>query len=321
MDFSIIIPAKNEESNIGRCLQSISESDCRDLEIEVLVIDNGSGDRTVEIATGLGAVVYVRPNATISSLRNFGASKSTGSILVFIDADCSVTRDWLQQARHYLSAEGIACFGSPPGIPNPASWVQKAWFSVRGRPHALGDVEWLESMNMFVPNDVFTEVGGFNESLVTCEDYDFSLRLRKLGRLVSDYRIGVVHHGEAATLRQFFKKERWRGKGNIQGAINHGFYWRELPSLVSPFVYALFLLITATLLLLSTTGGNSLFPQMFALLVVAWQCPILFVAFRKARGEGAILSMQILLLLNFFLCARALSQIDFFRNNCPSRKG
>lgn len=309
MDFSVIIPAKNEESNITRCLESIFNADAEGLKFEVLVIDNGSSDGTTVIARGLGAFVYVLPDATISGLRNFGAAKARGKVLAFIDADCSVAKDWFLRARQYLGAEGVACFGAPPGVPENATWVQKAWFKVREKGFSVGDTEWLESMNMFVPRDVFRNLKGFDESLVTCEDYDLSLRLKKAGRIISDSRIMAVHHGEAANLRHFLKKERWRGRGNLRGLLNHGFHWREIPSLVLPLFYGLFFMLAIGLLFWLLAGGASRAAMALAALVIIWQLPILFLAFWKCRGEGGSLTLQLALLLNLFFCARGLGQI------------
>ena len=71
MLFSIIIPAKNEEHNIGKCLDSILAVDFQLERFEVIVVDNGSTDRTVQVSKTKGATVYFEPELTISGLRNF----------------------------------------------------------------------------------------------------------------------------------------------------------------------------------------------------------------------------------------------------------
>ncbi len=145
MDFSIIIPAKNEEKNIQNCLQSIAAIDYPADKFEVLLIDNGSTDKTVAVAESWGAKVFLKPELTISGLRNFGAQQSKGKILAFLDADCTVDKNWLNAASVYLEDTAVVSFGSPAVIPLNATWVQKAWFNIRKKNKLL---KMLIGMNL-----------------------------------------------------------------------------------------------------------------------------------------------------------------------------
>src|SRR5260221_11101716 len=82
---SIIIPAWNEEKNISRLLESINNQSYKG--VETIVVDDGSTDKTAEIAKKLGARVFKRKRNERSIERNFGASKAVGVYLVFLDAD------------------------------------------------------------------------------------------------------------------------------------------------------------------------------------------------------------------------------------------
>jgi GT2 family glycosyltransferase len=307
MEFSIIIPAKNEEKNIGKCLDSIYGMDFPVEGFEVLVVDNGSSDRTVEIAKSRGATVFEKPGFTISGLRNFGGSQARGQILAFLDADCTVSADWLTEASRYSANHEISCFGGPPGVPQDATWVQKAWFKIREKKDMVEEVQWLESMNMFVPRPIFASVGGFNEDLVTCEDYDLSLRLQPLGKIIADRRIVAVHHGEAADLRHFFRKEYWRATSNFQGIKSHGFRWSEIPSLVIPLIYCLLALFAVGYLLIGLTSTGSAYGP-FAALLIVWQAPLALLALWKSRNSGSPrMASQLFVLLNIYFFARGLA--------------
>jgi GT2 family glycosyltransferase len=85
------------------------------------------------------------------------------------------------------------------------------------------------------------DINGFNESLVTCEDVDFCYRMRRFGKIVSDNKLKVTHYGEARTIKEFIKKENWRGVGNLKGILSHGFSFKELPSLIVPIYFGFFL--------------------------------------------------------------------------------
>jgi len=308
MDFSIIIPARNEEMNIGNCLDSINAMNFDADRFEVLLIDNGSTDGTVEVVRNKGARVFVKPDATISALRNFGASQAEGEVLAFIDADCTVASDWLSEASRYLGNQEVSCFGGPPGIPADATWVQKAWFKVREKKEQVEEVEWLESMNMFIPRQIFFSSEGFNEKLVTCEDYDLSLRLRRFGRIVADRRIVAVHHGEASNLRRFFSKELWRATSNLQGIKSHGFSWKEVPSLVIPSAYCLLALLVLGYLLVEALANGEAPVLGLAVLLAIWQVPLVFLAVWKLRDSwNAQLASQLYVLFNVYFLARGLA--------------
>src|SRR5258706_5277953 len=88
---SIIIPAWNEERNIERLLESIKKQSYK--KIETIVIDDGSTDKTTEIAKKLGAIVFKRERHERSVERNFGATKAKGKYLFFLDGDMELTTD------------------------------------------------------------------------------------------------------------------------------------------------------------------------------------------------------------------------------------
>jgi len=316
MQFSIIIPAKNEQANIGRCLDSILQMDWDNGQYEVIVVDNGSTDRTVAIARGKGAQVYQKPECNISGLRNFGASRASGEILAYIDADCTVARDWLRQASAYMFRAEVACFGSPPGVPEGATWVQTAWFLVRRKREPVGETQWLESMNMFVRRDAFRSCGGFDETLFTCEDYDLSLRLKTSGLVVNDSRIVATHHGEAATVRHFFQKELWRGKSNFAGLLQHGLVLSEIPSLAAPALHCLLLLGIAAALALSLKRWSiCLLASM-----VLWQCLLVMKSIQKQwPAPTPARALQLLWLFNVYLVARGVAGLPNWHARIGSR--
>ena len=298
---SIIIPAKNEEINIKRCLESVFGIDYPHQRYEVIVVDNGSTDSTVSIAVSAGATVFRKPGLKISALRNFGVHMAHGNILAFLDADCTVSKDWLRNAEKYFFSEKIVCFGSSPCIPAQPTWVQETWFKVRQKRMIVTETSWLESMNMFVRRMPFEKIGGFDETLTTCEDVDLSYRLAKYGKIVSDQRIVAIHHGEARDLLTFFKKERWRGKSNYRGMIQHGLRMDELPSLVLPIYFLFFLLLFFIFLAASKFSFA-------AATGISWQLPILGITYRQIHTQLNFGSFfRLLALYNVYYLARSLA--------------
>lgn len=308
MDFSIIIPAKNEEKNIVRCLDSLEGIDYPKEKFEVTLVDNGSIDATVLVAKARGVQVFIQPELTISGLRNYGARQSQGKVFVFLDADCTVTASWLIEAKRYLNDQSVACFGSPPIVPPDATWVQESWFQIRKKKSHIEETDWLESMNMFVPASIFWAVGSFDETLVTCEDYEFSQRLGRQGKIIADERIVAVHHGEAADLLQFFQKERWRATSNRERLFAGSFTLQELPSLLLPPFYCLLFLSLVIIFVLNGVLTSDWYCRIFLLALIICQLPFLLLAFMKLRGVRRFISvMRLCLLLNVYFLARGLS--------------
>jgi len=297
---SIIIPTFNEEKNLPACLDSLLKIDYPDESIEIIVVDNGSTDRTREIADQFRVKLFRDDSKNVSGLRNLGVAKSTGAIIAFIDADCVASEDWLNNAAVYFNDSKIAAWGAPPEVPANGTWVQKTWHVVRSKGKNLAEVDWLESMNLFVRKKQFLEIGGFNESLITCEDVDLSYRIKKLGKIISDNRIQVFHYGEAATVRQFISKEVWRGIGNFKGVFSHGIRLKELPSLMIPLYFGVFIPFNLIVFLITGNAG------WLVVLIMFYIIPTLLVLAKilsKTKSNCSFL-MNLSLLLQFYFFAR-----------------
>lgn len=298
---SIIIPAKNEGEYLDRCLKSLAGQKFPEERYEVIVVDNGSDDDTVSIAHGYGVKIISLPEVqTISAVRNGGVAESSGDILVFLDADCTVAKDWLVCAELYFDRADVSCFGSSPVIPKQATWVEKTWFLVRQSKERVFERQWQESTNMFVPKKYFNKVGGFNEKLSTCEDVDLSYRLLTLGKIISDANIVAIHHRDPKNIKDFFFKEKWRGKSNYSGVLQHGVKLTELPSLLLPLYFSILILASLVTAILGLP---------FVLTVVLFtlaQLPVMGLAWLKIRSNFNFKNfVQLMFLYNIYFLARA----------------
>jgi len=303
---SIIIPVYNEEKYLPLCLESISKLSWPKNMLEVIVVDNGSTDRTCEIAASYNWVVLKDRTKNISGLRNLGGKYASGQVLAFLDADCMVSSNWLMEAQKYFMNEKIVAWGGPPRIPSEATWVQKAWYIIREKSASVEMVEWLESMNLFVRKKDFFQINGFDETLVTCEDVDFSYRIADFGLIVADKSIFVVHMGEADTVRVFAKKELWRGVGNFHGMLRHGFHLKEIPSLAIPFYFGLFIPL---FFIAIAIYGNAIAILAGILLLILPGGWILF-KFRKKK-EGILRKFQLFFLIYIYFFVRTIAVLPF----------
>jgi glycosyltransferase involved in cell wall biosynthesis len=213
--FSFIIPAFNEESMIRKTIAAIHQNQ-PDKPYEVIVVDNGSTDRTVEIASNLDCLVASYPEKTISSLRNRGRELASGQVLVFIDADILLTKTWQENIGSIfaqLQETPLLITGSRCLPPDDSSWLNRFWFSRLQEYEA----SYVNSGHMITTLELFDLIGGFDESLRTAEDFDFCTRGVQKGALVENNRsIPVIHLGYPETISDLIKRERWHGRQDFK---------------------------------------------------------------------------------------------------------
>jgi glycosyltransferase involved in cell wall biosynthesis len=228
---SIIIPALNEERMIGGCLESLAQLDFAHERFEVILVDNGSTDRTREIAESfhdrLDLRILEKRGVRISALRNFGAHEARGPIVAFLDADCLAPKEWLERMVDLVPAQGAGIVGAHYLLPENSTWVGRTWHRYQEAEKA-GEVSHVPAGDLIMRREDFLRLGGFDESIQTNEDYELCERARANGMTVHAIpAIGVVHLGTAQTLRAFFRKQAWHGTHvvkvflrNISGSHN-----------------------------------------------------------------------------------------------------
>src|SRR5437899_11686829 len=103
--FSVVIPARNEERLIGRCLESIRvAAEPYPDNLEIIVVLNRCSDRTEEIAQGFGARTIREDAKNLAKIRNAGARLAVGDVLVTIDADSRMSPGSLVAINRALSS-------------------------------------------------------------------------------------------------------------------------------------------------------------------------------------------------------------------------
>jgi glycosyltransferase involved in cell wall biosynthesis len=215
---SIIIPTYNEEKNVGRLLLSIKSQSYKN--IEVIVVDDQSTDNTVAISKKYGACVFPRKHAERSVQRNFGALKSTGKYLVFLDADMELTKDIVADWIKTVEAGNYKLLIIPERTVGNNYIAKIRNFE---REMYMGDFT-IEVARLF-DRKVFFEFGGYDLKLTGPEDYDLPYRISK------KYEIGrsskyILHHEIDTTLAKLLKRKYYYAK---KGAI----YAKKHPELIS----------------------------------------------------------------------------------------
>jgi glycosyltransferase involved in cell wall biosynthesis len=218
VEISFVIPAYNEQRYISQTIQSIRQHIGDRYSYEVIVVDHGSTDATAQLAAAAGADVYSAPEAgTISELRNIGVSHAGADVLIFLDADTTITKDWIinfPETFGEVHRNPLILTGSKREIPPTAGWVSRLWY----RPVATEKVPThLGGGHIITTKKLFNAIGGFSTDLDTGEDYDFCIRAKKSGaRIAARPALRAMHHGVPRNLKQFFRREIWHGRGDWQ---------------------------------------------------------------------------------------------------------
>lgn len=241
--FSVIVPVLNDAARLERCLASIRANRYDPHFIQLIVADNGSVDDSPVVARRLGATVLSLPGVRVATLRNAAAHDAKGDILAFIDADHEIVPDWLARASEAFKDATVVGAGAAYSSPRNGNWVQRMYNGLRGPTKGRGQTDWLGSGNLAVRRTAFERVGGFDESLQTCEDVDLCQRLKTEGVLLADERLESVHLGDPQTLGAILRGELWRGRDNLRVSLRGPLSLRGVPSVAIPIIDDLLLLI------------------------------------------------------------------------------
>ena len=181
---SVVIPAYNEERCIADTLEHLRAAgnllEARaDAALQILVVDNGSTDRTAAIARDRGVTVVGEPHHNIARVRNAGARAADHEVLVFLDADTLVPAELLWHIARAM-ADSSCLGGAVDTLYQPKRLVIRAYL---GFWRAIGMLLGMaQGACQFCRRDVFAALGGYDETWYMGEDVDFFWRLRALAR-------------------------------------------------------------------------------------------------------------------------------------------
>jgi glycosyltransferase involved in cell wall biosynthesis len=181
LNYSVIIPAFNEEEYLPTTLACLQESMHKLKEHgELIVVDNNSNDRTAEIAREYGARLIFEPVNQISRARNAGARAATGEYLIFLDADTLLNDSLLRAALEALNSGQYCGGGARVCLDGPLSYLPQLvlnfwnWVSRKYR--------FAAGCFVYCRRDSFEAAGGFSEAVYASEEIWLSRKLRIWGK-------------------------------------------------------------------------------------------------------------------------------------------
>lgn len=181
IDYSIIIPAFNEEHYLPKTLIALNQAMCEtNLNGEIIVVDNNSTDNTSQIADKFGAKVYFEPINQISKARNFGVKHAKGSSLIFVDADTEISPQLLKNTFDALNNKSIIGGGSTLQFDSKLPLLAEITVFIWNHFSSL--LKYPAGCYLFCKREVFIKAGGFSEKIFASEEIWFARKLKSLGR-------------------------------------------------------------------------------------------------------------------------------------------
>ncbi len=299
--YSVVIPAYNAENTLGACLKALAAQSVPRGRFEIIVVDDGSGDRTGDIAR-IGADLCLRQdNAGPATARNRGAAATKGAIILFTDSDCEPTGDWLMQMTKPFADPEVA------GVKG-AYLTRQRELAARFAQAEFADryqlllksryIDMVDTYSAAFRREVFLEANGFDQGFSTAnnEDTELSYRLSAQGfKLVFNPR-ALVYHRHPASFAKYLRTKFWRGYWRM--VVYRLFPEKALKDTYTPLV--LKAQTAATALALALFPLAALWPGLLAapLLILAGvlasSLPFAARAFRVDAAVGLVSPLAIL---------------------------
>ena len=199
---SVIIPTRNSEAYLERCLKSIKAQTYP--EIEIIVVDHHSDDATPDIAARYGKLITGGPER--SAQFNQGAKHARGAYLYRVDGDFELEPEVIEACVAAIEKGGADIIA----VPNRSAGGNY-WARVRQLERDTYLDDDLIVAARFWRREAFEAVGGFDENLVSCEDYDLHNRMIQAGFKLGRIKPGETHLGEPDSLWEHIRKSFYYG--------------------------------------------------------------------------------------------------------------
>lgn len=319
---SVVIPCRNEEKFIGRCLDSIIQQDYPKQNLEILVVNGMSEDRTKEIVEEYRKKYpFIKPLENPKKYTNFafniGVKESKGEIIMIMGAHATYQQNYVSKCLKYLNeynADNVG--GIWKIVPGENSVIAKAIALASSSIFGAGDayyrrgysrgIKWVDTVfGGCYKKEVFNKIGLFNENLFRSQDMDLNLRLKKAGGKILLVPSIVTYYYSQPTMEGFLKHNFGDGIW-VTYPLKFGiraFSWRHMIPLVfvASLILSLFLSLffwPARFIFYLILGGYILLTLFFSIKISLKKgfkyllvMPVVFAIRHLAYGLGSIFGL------------------------------
>ncbi len=284
---TLVIPGRNAERTVRSCLDdvvSILKSDNSRLA-EIIFVNDGSTDRTADIAATYPVRCLTGPGGGPGAARNIGWRAATHPLVWFIDSDCVAQPDALALLLPHLNDPRVGGVGGSYGNMSPDSLLACLIHEEIVQRHRAmpSEVNFLGGFNVLYRKKVLEDVGGFDERLFNgpgspgAEDAELSYRVHEAGHILRFEPRSIVRHYHPTRLLRYLRTQRHHGYWRVSLHMRHR--WKAVGDAYSDLLDhtqpALAMLTLASLFFLLVPGLNRL-PHLLAAILLLAQLPRTF---------------------------------------------
>jgi cellulose synthase/poly-beta-1,6-N-acetylglucosamine synthase-like glycosyltransferase len=227
-----VVAARDAEATIRDCVGSLLEARYPAEKLEVVVVDNGSRDRTARAARECGSGVRVldEPVRGAGAARNTGLAHARGDVVAFTDADCVVEPDWLGRLIGPLEDPAVGAAGGTILAHRPANHVERFGETIHDHRAAIEVYRppYVITMSWASRRRVLEELGGFDNRFRRGQDTDLAYRMVQAGYRFAFVPDAVVYHRNESTLRGLFSEGLVHGFHGVRVLKRHDRFLRRL---------------------------------------------------------------------------------------------
>ncbi len=208
---SVVIPAYNAAETLEPCLEALESQTLARGQYEVIVVDDGSADATAEIARGHESVAPLfQSHKGPAAARNLGTRHARGPIVLFTDADCVPSPDWIEAMSAPFSDDEVTGVGGVIRTHQRGlvpRFIQLEFDDRFERLAKYPSIDFICTATGGFRRDVFLESGGFREDLLGAEDAEFSFRLASAGHEMVFVPQAIVYHSHPQSLLEYARRK------------------------------------------------------------------------------------------------------------------
>lgn len=211
LSLSFIVTTFNSRDTLCTCLSSILNLRSLDnYEWEIIVIDDGSKDSSIEIANSFGLKVIRKRHGGYPSALNTGIAKAKGEVVVIVDSDVCMSPDWLTKTICEFNDPLVGMVGGNVlAFPSSSFWSMMAGYELEYRLARIHDkyVDHLSSTCTAYRKELFDKCGGFNEELTTGCDMEISHRALAIDWKIVLAKEAICYHLWKTSVKNYFVQQ------------------------------------------------------------------------------------------------------------------